>query len=139
MSLLAWRMALLAGECLAGGSLILLLAWLAARAAHHRASLRHLIWACAFGALLVLPLLAVLLPSRDVIALAPAPVTWSSAARRRRLRSMASCRRRRGAWLPCGFRACSGSNFRAPAPPSGFICCAVTVSLTSPIVPGWPR
>jgi len=80
MSLLGWRMVLLAGECLAGGSLILLLAWLAARAARHRASLRHLIWACAFGALLVLPLLAVLLPSRDVIALAPVPVTQNVSA-----------------------------------------------------------
>lgn len=73
--LLTWRILLFAGECLAGATLILLLAWGATLMARRRASLRHLIWLSAFGALVLLPLLAALIPAHAVIELAqPAPV-----------------------------------------------------------------
>ena len=66
------RTLLFAGEMFAGSTLILLLAWLAA--AQKAASIRHLIWTGAMGALLALPVLAALAPSGFRILLA-APQT----------------------------------------------------------------
>jgi beta-lactamase regulating signal transducer with metallopeptidase domain len=61
---------LFAAELFVGSSVIVVLARLAV--AGRSASLRHLVWSAAFGALLLLPLLAGLLPGAFVIAL-PAP------------------------------------------------------------------
>jgi beta-lactamase regulating signal transducer with metallopeptidase domain len=68
--LFALRSLLFAGELLAGSMLIVALAWLFAW--QKRASARHLAWAGAFGALLLLPLLAAIMPSPLRILL-PAP------------------------------------------------------------------
>jgi beta-lactamase regulating signal transducer with metallopeptidase domain len=68
--LFALRSLLFAGELLAGSMLIVALAWLFAW--QKRASARHLAWAGAFGALLLLPLLAAIMSSPLRILL-PAP------------------------------------------------------------------
>jgi beta-lactamase regulating signal transducer with metallopeptidase domain len=68
--LFALRTLLFAGELLAGSMLIMALAWLFA--SQRRASARHLAWAGAFGAVLILPLLAAVVPSPLRILL-PAP------------------------------------------------------------------
>jgi beta-lactamase regulating signal transducer with metallopeptidase domain len=69
-SLFALRALLFAGELLAASLLVLALVWLAA--SPKSASARHLAWAGAFGVLLALPALALLLPSMTQILL-PAP------------------------------------------------------------------
>ncbi len=66
----ALRTLLFAGELLAGSMLIMALAWIFA--SQKRASARHLAWAGGFGALLILPLLAAIVPSPLRILL-PAP------------------------------------------------------------------
>ncbi len=63
---------LFAGECFFGASLILGLAWLIAR--QGSASQRHFVWACAFVAMLALPLAAALVPAHIVFHLPAAPV-----------------------------------------------------------------
>ncbi|HEX4079084.1 MAG TPA: M56 family metallopeptidase [Rhizomicrobium sp.] len=68
--LFALRALLFAGELLAGSTLIMAGAWLFA--AQKNASARHLAWAGAFGAALLLPLLAMIIPSPLRILL-PAP------------------------------------------------------------------
>lgn len=68
--LFALRTLLFAGELLAGSIIIMALAW--ALALQKRASARHLAWAGAFGAVLILPLLAAIVPSPLRILL-PAP------------------------------------------------------------------
>jgi beta-lactamase regulating signal transducer with metallopeptidase domain len=60
---------LFAGAMFAGSVLLMVLARLAAFAG--RASLRHLIWAAAFGALLALPALALAVPGAIVLTIAP--------------------------------------------------------------------
>lgn len=75
-SLFALRALLFAAECLAASALILGLAWLG-NTCLKRASLRHLVWLGAFGALLVLPVAALLVPPRIVLereAAVPAPL-----------------------------------------------------------------
>jgi beta-lactamase regulating signal transducer with metallopeptidase domain/ElaB/YqjD/DUF883 family membrane-anchored ribosome-binding protein len=57
---LALRVLFLAGEMLAVSTLVMALAWLAAF--RKTASLRHLVWAAAFGALILLPALDALVP-----------------------------------------------------------------------------
>ncbi|HEX4294694.1 MAG TPA: M56 family metallopeptidase [Rhizomicrobium sp.] len=75
-SLFVLRALLFAGECLAASVLILGAAWLGS--AHlKRASLRHLVWLGAFGALLVLPVAALIVPASIVLertAAAPEPL-----------------------------------------------------------------
>jgi beta-lactamase regulating signal transducer with metallopeptidase domain len=68
--LFALRTLLFAGELLAGSMLIMALGWIFA--SQRRASARHLSWAGAFGAVLILPLLATIVPSPLRILL-PAP------------------------------------------------------------------
>ncbi|HEY1633089.1 MAG TPA: M56 family metallopeptidase [Rhizomicrobium sp.] len=65
--LLALRVFLVVGELFAASALVMALAWLASF--RSTASLRHLIWSAAFGALLLLPALAALLPGRFVLTL----------------------------------------------------------------------
>ncbi len=75
-SLFALRALLFAAECLAASVLILGLAWLG-NTYLKRASLRHLVWLGAFGALLVLPVAALIVPPRIVLeraAVAPEPL-----------------------------------------------------------------
>jgi len=67
---LAMRVVLFSGELLAASSLILALAWLASF--RDSASRRHLVWVGAFGALVLLPVLAVIVPGSIVFSL-PAP------------------------------------------------------------------
>jgi beta-lactamase regulating signal transducer with metallopeptidase domain len=69
--LFALRTLLFAGELLAGSMLIMALAWIFA--SQRRASARHLAWAGAFGAVLILPLLAAIVPSPLRILLPAAP------------------------------------------------------------------
>jgi beta-lactamase regulating signal transducer with metallopeptidase domain len=69
-SFFALRALLFAGELLAGSMLIMLLAW--AATTQKAASARHLIWTGAFGAVLLLPVLAVAVSSPLRILL-PAP------------------------------------------------------------------
>ena len=76
--LLAERVLLFAGEAFAASALVMALAWLGAGA--KRASLRHLVWAAAFGALIVLPLLALLVPGAVVFTLAAPAVPPALAA-----------------------------------------------------------
>jgi len=66
-SLFALRALLFAGECFLGSALILGTAWIAARGVCKTASQRHLIWLVAFGALLVLPILAAIVPPHFII------------------------------------------------------------------------
>ena len=68
--LFALRTLLFAGELLAGSTIIMSSAWLLA--SQKRASARHLAWTGAFGAVLILPLLAAIVPSPLRILL-PAP------------------------------------------------------------------
>jgi beta-lactamase regulating signal transducer with metallopeptidase domain len=68
--LFALRALLFAGELLAGSTLIMACTWLFA--SQKNASARHLAWAGAFGAALLLPLLAAIIPSPLRILL-PAP------------------------------------------------------------------
>ena len=68
--LFALRTLLFAGELLAGSMLIMGLAW--AFTTQKRASVRHLAWGGAFGATLILPVLAAIVPSPLRILL-PAP------------------------------------------------------------------
>jgi beta-lactamase regulating signal transducer with metallopeptidase domain len=68
--LFALRMLLFAGELLAGSILIMSLGW--ALSSQKRASARHLAWAGAFGAALLLPLFLAIMPSPLRILL-PAP------------------------------------------------------------------
>ena len=70
-SLLSMQMLLSAGEMFAASSVIVVLAWLAAR--DDAASRRHLIWLAAFGALLLFPALAALVPPQFTLLLA-API-----------------------------------------------------------------
>ncbi|MDE2265509.1 MAG: M56 family metallopeptidase [Alphaproteobacteria bacterium] len=88
-SLIALRALLFGGECFLGAALILALAWLATENFRGTASQRHLVWLAAFGAVLVLPLLAAILPSQIVImhpvpppvqSIAALPVVAASAA-----------------------------------------------------------
>lgn len=75
-SLFVLRALLFAGECLAASVLILGAAWLGS-AYLKRASLRHLVWLGAFGALLVLPVAALVVPASIVLersAAAPEPL-----------------------------------------------------------------
>ncbi len=67
----AFQVLLFAGEMAFASTLIVLLAWLAARGGS--ASRRHLTWSVAFGALLVLPVLIAVAPGTFVIALAASP------------------------------------------------------------------
>ena len=60
-SFFALRALLFGGELLAGSMLIMILAW--AAATQKAASARHLIWAGAFGVMLLLPVLAMIVPS----------------------------------------------------------------------------
>ena len=68
---LAERVLLFAGEAFAASALAMGLAWLAAFAG--RASLRHLIWACAFAVLIALPLAAMVVPGA-IVFWVPSPV-----------------------------------------------------------------
>ena len=75
-SLFVLRALLFAGECLAASALILGAAWLGS-AMLKRASLRHLVWLGAFGALLVMPVAALIVPASIVLeraAAAPQPL-----------------------------------------------------------------
>ena len=73
-SLFAMHALLFAGEMLAGSTLVMTLAWLAAT--QNAASARHLTWAGAFGAALALPMLALIIPSPIRILIAsPAQAT----------------------------------------------------------------
>jgi beta-lactamase regulating signal transducer with metallopeptidase domain len=67
---LTLRVELFAGEMLAASALILTVAWLASF--RKSASARHLVWTAAFGALLLLPVLAALFPGR-IVWTVPAP------------------------------------------------------------------
>jgi len=74
-SLFALRALLFSVECFLGSALILVTAWLAARGVCKTGSQRHLVWLVAFGALLVLPILAAIVPPHFIIAqTAAAPV-----------------------------------------------------------------
>jgi beta-lactamase regulating signal transducer with metallopeptidase domain len=64
------RLALFAGEMFVGAGLVMTAAWLAA--GNGAASRRHLVWSAAFGALLLLPMLAAATQGAFVITL-PAP------------------------------------------------------------------
>jgi beta-lactamase regulating signal transducer with metallopeptidase domain len=66
-TLFALRALLFAGECILGSALLLALAWLGARFAR-QASLRHLVWMTAFGASLMLPAAALVVPAKLAIA-----------------------------------------------------------------------
>lgn len=84
-NLFALRALLFAGECVAGSAVLLALAWGAARFVR-AASLRHLVWMTAFGASLMLPLAALIVPpritiSRHVEAPAPLPLYIERAAK----------------------------------------------------------
>ncbi|HEY3636692.1 MAG TPA: M56 family metallopeptidase [Rhizomicrobium sp.] len=72
-SLVALRALLFAGELLAGSIFVMALAWIFA--AQKRASARHLAWAGAFGAALILPLFLATIPSPLHILLPAAPET----------------------------------------------------------------
>lgn len=70
---LAQRALLFAGEMFAASALVMAIAWLAA--AGQTASRRHLVWSAAFGALLLLPLPAALVPGAFTLSVAaPQPV-----------------------------------------------------------------
>src|SRR4051794_36429186 len=71
-SLFVLRALLFAGECFAGSAILLSLAWVAS-AFLKQSSLRHLIWLTAFGALLVLPVAALIVPPRIAIQRAVEP------------------------------------------------------------------
>lgn len=79
-SLFAMRALLFAGECLAASALLIGAAAVASRFLH-RASLRHLAWLTAFGALLVFPAAALIAPPRFSIAAAPSAAVESAAPR----------------------------------------------------------
>ena len=72
------RALLTAGECFFGATLILAAGFLLTRAG--TAAQRHLVWAGAFAALLVLPVFAVLVPPQVVFELAAAPARIPAAA-----------------------------------------------------------
>jgi beta-lactamase regulating signal transducer with metallopeptidase domain len=74
---LALRGLLFVGELFLAGFLTMALAMEAASISK-RASLRHLVWITAFGALLLLPALAALVPSQIQLALLPAPAPVSA-------------------------------------------------------------
>ncbi|MGH6871346.1 MAG: M56 family metallopeptidase [Rhizomicrobium sp.] len=81
--LLTLRILLLACEFLAASSAVVVLAWLAAL--RGSAASRHLVWTAAFGALLLLPLLAALVPGTvalklqaPVAAVLPPPAAMSA-------------------------------------------------------------
>jgi beta-lactamase regulating signal transducer with metallopeptidase domain len=65
----AGQIFLFAGAMLVASALLMALAWLAAFA--RRASLRHLVWAAAFGALIALPALALMVPGAIVLTVSP--------------------------------------------------------------------
>src|SRR6185437_15644724 len=67
---LAQRALLFAGEMFAASALVMAIAWLAA--AGRTASRRHLVWSAAFGAMLLLPLPAALVPGAFTLSV-PAP------------------------------------------------------------------
>lgn len=67
MSLAALNLLLFAGELLAASILLPLMAWSVNLFFRERAAMRHLIWLAVFGALLLLPLLALLVPSQLVV------------------------------------------------------------------------
>src|SRR6185437_1950607 len=67
---LAQRTLLFAGEMFAASALVMAIAWLAA--AGQTASRRHLVWSAAFGAMLLLPLPAALVPGAFTLSV-PAP------------------------------------------------------------------
>jgi beta-lactamase regulating signal transducer with metallopeptidase domain len=77
-SFLALRQLLIVGDLFAASTLIMALAWLAPF--RKMASLRHLAWVAAFGALLVLPLLLAIVPSHIRFALAAPAATPAIAA-----------------------------------------------------------
>ena len=79
---------LFAGEAFVMSAVVLALAWEASHMVRSRASLRHLVWGGAFAALLLLPVLALLVPTQIHFAVASAP----SAARRMSSMSASSCR-----------------------------------------------
>ncbi|WP_163368979.1 hypothetical protein, partial [Enterobacter hormaechei] len=58
---------LFAVEALAASLILPLLAWQLCFLQRERAALRHLIWLAVFGALLLLPLLALLVPSQVIL------------------------------------------------------------------------
>ncbi len=68
--LLVLRILLLAAELAGASMLVMAIAWLASF--RQTASARHLVWACAFGALIALPLAVALVPGSIVLSL-PAP------------------------------------------------------------------
>jgi beta-lactamase regulating signal transducer with metallopeptidase domain len=72
-SFLALRFLLTVGDLFAASALIMALAWLAPF--RKTASLRHLAWVAAFGALLLLPLLLAIVPSEFNLALAAPAVS----------------------------------------------------------------
>ncbi|MBV8976951.1 MAG: M56 family metallopeptidase [Alphaproteobacteria bacterium] len=65
-ALFAERALLFAGECLLGSAIVLAAAWLATQTVR-RASLRHLVWLAAFGALVGLPLAAAIVPPQILV------------------------------------------------------------------------
>ena len=64
---------LFAGEAFVMSAVVLALAWEASHMVRSRASLRHLVWGGAFAALLLLPVLALLVPTQIHFAVASAP------------------------------------------------------------------
>ena len=66
-SLFAMRALLFAGECFAASIVLLAFAWIAS-AFVKQAAMRHFVWLTAFGVLLVLPAVALIVPARIVIA-----------------------------------------------------------------------
>jgi beta-lactamase regulating signal transducer with metallopeptidase domain len=64
---------LFAGEAFVMSAVVLALAWEASHMVRSRASLRHLVWGSAFAALLLLPVLALLVPTQIHFAVASAP------------------------------------------------------------------
>ncbi|MEI9931544.1 MAG: hypothetical protein WDM89_13655 [Rhizomicrobium sp.] len=77
-TLVAMRALLFAGECFAASVFLLAVAW-AANAFLKQAAMRHVVWLTAFGVLLVLPAIALIVPAKIVIARksetpAPTPV-----------------------------------------------------------------
>lgn len=67
MSLTALNLLLFGGEVLAASILLPLMAWSVNLFFRERAARRHLIWLAVFGALLLLPLFALLVPSQLVV------------------------------------------------------------------------
>jgi beta-lactamase regulating signal transducer with metallopeptidase domain len=72
--LLILRALLLAGECFLASLFLPLLGFAATALLRRRAALRHLVWTTMFGVLAVLPIVALLLPPRQIVEHVAAPV-----------------------------------------------------------------